>query len=68
MTIPDRIGRTSRLMWDQNAGQGVSLSIDVADDLEYAGSRLKKARLSIHLSNLTIADELEVTLNGAVLA
>lgn len=45
-----------------------TITIDVADDLPDAADRLRAARLSIHLTNLTVADALEVVLNGQALA
>jgi hypothetical protein len=41
--------------------------IAVADDLAEAGTRVKSVRLHVHLTNLTVADQLEVQLNGQAL-
>ena len=43
------------------------ISIDVADDLKEAGTRVKRVQLHAHLNNLTVVDELEARLNGQVL-
>ena len=41
--------------------------IEVADDLTAVRSRLEAVRLRVHVENLTVYDELEVTLNDEVL-
>jgi len=45
----------------------LTVTINVADDLEEAGERVKRAQLHVHLSNLTVMDRLEVKLNGQTL-
>lgn len=47
--------------------QGVTVTIDVADDLKEAGTRIKSACLSMNINNLTVTDKLEVSLNGKIL-
>ena len=45
----------------------LTITINVADDLRQAASRVRSVRLSVHLSNLTVADTLEARLNGQAL-
>ncbi len=45
-----------------------SIHIEVADNLKEAGTRTKQVGLHVHLENLTVVDQLEVKLNGEVLA
>ena len=45
----------------------LAITIHVADDPAAAGARVRAVRLHIHLSQLTVADMLEVAFNGAIL-
>jgi len=45
-------------------GQPKSIHLEVADNLKEAGTRTRSVRLHIHLENLTVIDQLDVTLNG----
>ena len=42
----------------------LTIEIDVADDLAPAGDRMESVRLRVHYENLTVYDEVEVSING----
>ena len=42
------------------------LTFDVADDVSAAGDLVRSCRLILHIDNMSVVDELEVTLNGSV--
>ena len=44
-----------------------SITVDVVDDLPAAAHRLRDAHLWIHFDDLSIEDQVEVTLNGTIL-
>jgi hypothetical protein len=46
----------------------VNIEIEIHDDLEAARPRLEAVKLQLHLKNLTVHDEVEVSLNGHALA
>ena len=46
----------------------VNIEIEILDDLEAARPRLEAVQLRIHLKNLTVYDEVEVSLNDHALA
>ena len=43
---------------------GIELTFYVGDDVAAAGDRVRSARLLLHINSISVADELEVTLNG----
>lgn len=63
-TFPNCL-RTERQIPVELTNDAVEITIDVADDLAEAGQRVAAVELSLLIANLTIEDELVVSLNDA---
>jgi hypothetical protein len=59
--------QTQRQIPTPVSAEPVILTIDVPDDLQVAQDRLRTVSLWLHLDNLTVDDQLAVTLNGTPL-